>query len=180
MGELDTLARELLAELETRIDDAELRSSAVREAAADIRYVGQEHCLTIGVAMADGGIAARASALEDDFHAEFRRVFGVTMDDEVEVVALRVALRNVLPEITAQPAGGDRAAPSPNGAAHRAWSFTENAWMPFALVARDDLSAGQAVSGPALVLEPTTTTYVDAGWTCRAHESGTLRLSVGP
>jgi N-methylhydantoinase A len=176
--QLDALGHELFGELEARIEDDQLRASAVREAAVDMRFVGQEHCLTIGVGLGAGGLTTDAPGLERDFHAEFGRVFGTVMDDEVEVVALRVTLRNALPELTTGARDADGAAASAPGATHRAWSFTTEQWAQFRLVERERLAAGEQLAGPALLLEPTTTTYVDAGWTCAVDASGVLRLTA--
>jgi N-methylhydantoinase A len=55
-----------------------------------------------------------------------------------------------------------------------AHSFTEGERLDFGVVERAALEPGERLEGPAIVLEQTTTTYVDAGFTLDVHPSGTL------
>jgi N-methylhydantoinase A len=45
----------------------------------------------------------------------------------------------------------------------RAFSFASGSWTDFLLLDRSWLRPGSITLGPAIVLEPTATTYVDAG-----------------
>jgi N-methylhydantoinase A len=57
-----------------------------------------------------------------------------------------------------------------------AYSFRADGWRDFAVIERDTLASGETFEGPAVMLEPTTTTYVDAGLDGVVHESGALVL----
>ena len=48
------------------------------------------------------------------------------------------------------------------------------------MLERSGLSAGAELNGPAIILEPTTTTYLDAGHVARVHETGCLIISREP
>jgi N-methylhydantoinase A len=43
--------------------------------------------------------------------------------------------------------------------------------------ARDDLSVGQKIAGPALITETVSTTYLAPEWEAKVHETGCLLLS---
>ena len=57
-----------------------------------------------------------------------------------------------------------------------AYSFTRARRLPFALVERATLGVGATLAGPAVIGEPTTTTYLDAGYAARVDASGCLVL----
>jgi N-methylhydantoinase A len=153
----------LFARLETRSGNG-----AVREARLDLRYVGQEHTLTVSLPAAAG-----AHELRERFDREYERTFGHTMDEEVEIVSLRATLTTPLPtrseRITSRGVDGHRAMTD-------AWSFAREKTLQFAIVSRDALAPGAELAGPAILLEQTATTYLDAGFVARVHESGALLL----
>jgi N-methylhydantoinase A len=147
---------------------------ATRETHADLRYVGQEHTLTVA-------LEGDADALLERFRAEYERTFGLRMDEAVEIVSVRATLRTPLPRRGETLAGG-----STNGAGGhaqpigtaRAYSFADGDWAEFAVLRREELAPGAAVAGPAIVLEPTATAYVDRGLSGRVHESGCIALTA--
>ncbi len=58
-----------------------------------------------------------------------------------------------------------------------AWSFTAERELPFALVQRAELEPGSRLHGPAIVLEPTATTYLDDRHALEVHPQGALVIS---
>jgi N-methylhydantoinase A len=146
------------------------RDGSSLEARLDIRYVGQEHTLTIAVEP-----DARAAETRRLFTREYERTFGHVMDEAAEIVSLRATLRTPLPRRTdgRPPAVWDgrppRSIPS--------FSFTRSERVPFALVDRRGLRAGERLDGPAVVVEETATTYLDAGYTAEIHPSGSLVIT---
>jgi N-methylhydantoinase A len=155
-------ARALLEELGHELGEAD---GAVREERLDLRYVGQEHTLTVTAPR-----EARADTLRSRFATEYDRTFGHTMEEEVEIVSLRAAVRIALPQ-RAERAAPARGAPT---ATADAWSFTRGEQLPFAVVRRAGLAANDELTGPAIVLEETATTYLDAGFVALVHETGAL------
>ena len=164
---IDALAGELFAELETRAR----REGLQREVHLDVRYVGQEHTLTIAAPSAGGRLATDATSLSALFEREYARTFGHSMDEHHEVVTVRALVR--LPREI-------RHAPRTNGARPvrrervEAWSFARDEAALFALVARDTLRPGDTLAGPAILTETTATTYLDAGFVAEVHSSGAL------
>lgn len=163
--------RQARAGLEDLAAALDAGGESVREDRLDLRYVGQEHTLTVILPREAG-----PETLRDLFARDYDRTFGHTMDEHVEIVTLRVAFRNGLPRLAERPA----AALSRDAAScASAWSFTCGEWLDFALVGRDGLTVGERVAGPAIVLEDTATTYLDAGFTARVSEAGALVVKSG-
>jgi N-methylhydantoinase A len=167
VAEIDSLAAELFAELESRTR----REGLQREIHLDVRYVGQEHTLTIAAPSANGRVATDAAGLGALFEREYGRTFGHSMDEEHEVVTTRAVVR-VPRELRRVPRTGEQR-PSRSASAE-AWSFARDEVASFALVARDALRPGDTLAGPAIVTETTATTYLDAGFVAEVHPSGSL------
>jgi N-methylhydantoinase A len=145
----------------------EPRAGSAREVRLDVRYVGQEHTLTIAADLGSG-----VAEIRRVFTQEYERTFGHVMDEAAEIVALRASSRTPLPRRTeAHPAAhGDGRAPRMVDA----HSFRRGERLPFALVERSSLGVGENVVGPAIVVEETATTYLDAGYGARVDPSGCL------
>ncbi len=159
---------ELWSELESRRDD-----DAVREARLDLRYVGQEYSLTIRLPVVDGSVELDGGAIHALFESEYERSFGHTIDEAVEIVVVRASLIARLPPLRAfSAASGDGHAPTDE---LEAYSFSSGKRLPFRIVERAQLPA--ELHGPAVINEPTATTYVDAGFVVRLHEDGVLVIN---
>ncbi|WP_059013560.1 hydantoinase/oxoprolinase family protein [Streptomyces specialis] len=162
VGQLDALLAELYADLVERAG-AQAREETVFEAALDMRYAGQDHALTVGVPLDGRRVAATAAGLEALFTAEYDVQYGHVMDERVQVVATRATLRRPLPRRRV-------GAPAPRAdlparPSLTAYSFAERRRRDFAVVDRDAVT--EVLAGPAIVLEQTTTTYIDAGHEAR-------------
>jgi N-methylhydantoinase A len=149
----------------------EQRPGSAPEVRFDVRYVGQEHTLTI-----TADLDAGADTIRRVFTEEYERTFGHVMDEAAEVVALRATSRTPLPRRSeTRPA-------QVNGRAPRtidAHSFSHGKSMQFALVDRTAFTVGAELAGPAIVLEETATTYLDAGSVARVDASGCLVIDAG-
>lgn len=141
---------------------------AVREVDLDLRHRGQEHTLTIPMRPGHDDVADITARFSDAYH----RTFGHRLPDPLEVVTVRATTRVVL--------DADRPpvpAPAPEDAARgtiRLWSFRRRAWTEAPVLRRAALDG--PLEGPALVLEPTATTYLDVGFTAETHPSGCLMI----
>jgi N-methylhydantoinase A len=157
------LAEELLGGLDPE------HTAPDREVALDLRYAGQEHTLTRTVPA-----AATVDAVAADFTDAYARIFGHSLDAALEVVTVRVTTRTALATHGHGPL--TEAVVTGEEGTRRMWSFRRAAWTDARVVGRSELPP-QGCSGPALVVEATTTTYVDAGWTARLEEEGCLVLT---
>jgi N-methylhydantoinase A len=136
-------------------------AEARREVALDLRYVGQEWTLTIAPPSQDGVIDADADTVAALFASRHQQTFGHALDHDVEMVTARATVRTALPRRAEAPAEGGQA----GGAREvEAYSFTEERHIPFQVIHRDSLATGSTHSGPVIVVEDTTTTYIDSGF----------------
>jgi N-methylhydantoinase A len=164
----------LFESVATRAASSNGQTGTTREVAADMRYVGQEHTITIPLRSEDGRITASLEEIRDAFTQEYAKTFGHEMDEQVEIVSLRATLRTPLPRRAAEHMGATP--PDGRGAASiEAYSFTKGEWTPFRILRR--AAVDEPVAGPAILLEETATTYLDAEFEARPHESGSLFIT---
>jgi N-methylhydantoinase A len=175
MAEADARVAELRASLRNgSVDDGMQRGEVHVD--VDVRFRGQEHSLSVPLPPAGNSSArARVDALTASFKEKYRDVFLHDLDHELELVTLRVSTRT--------PSGlGDwparvRGTRARGGRTVQAYSFSLERTVDFAVVERDSVRVGDDLPGPAIIVEPTTTTYLDAGFAAHDHESGCLLVS---
>jgi N-methylhydantoinase A len=170
MPAIDRLLDELFAGLRARGVPAE--ADAIASARLDLRFKGQEHTLSIEVPLDRGAIAADHATIRERFLAEYGRAFGASMNEAIELVSVRAAIRVPLPHRRIEPP------PPPDGRPEAppldAYSFAQGRRAAFRVLAR--ASVAGALPGPAIVTEGTSTTYLDAGWSLRIGEIGEMIL----
>ena len=157
---------------------AALRAQDVEDAAIsfahslDLRYVGQEHTLTVPVAI--DVAPADLKALFDEAH---RRKYGhASARDEVEIVNVRVAAVGSVakPAPPKRTGGGGRVTPIGERQVLFGGSF-----LPTPVVARADLGSESALAGPLVVDEEGSTTIVPPGFDLSVDDAGNLVLTAG-
>jgi N-methylhydantoinase A len=172
------LIAELIAELDRRSEPDPRRTIEVH---VDMRYVGQEHTLTIVAPATDGVLDDDELVVRDRFNIEYQRAFGAVLDEELELVTYRVIATTPLRD----DASARLASPATEAAADgelptvEAWSFVREERCAFPIHARSTFAPGDRLAGPAILTEPTTTTYLDAGHVATVHESGALVITTG-
>jgi N-methylhydantoinase A len=175
--ELNSLAASMFEELDGLGDPGDDGERRAREVKLDARYAGQEHSLTIEVPSDElGSLTEDAEAIGRRFADTYAGAFGQVMEEEVEIVAVRAASRVLLPERAAEPPRAEAAADAEAPTAD-AYSFAREEWMPFRIVERERFPVGSTIAGPAVVREPTATTYLDAGFVAEVDASGCLKIS---
>ncbi len=149
-----------------------------REAALDLRYSGQDYTLTIPIGVSETGhVEASTSAVEASFASAYERAFGHVLDAPVEVAAVRAMTRTRLRPAEETPATATHGGPGRESRSVLAYSFSEGRETEFTVVNRPELPAGSRVAGPAIVVEDTSTTYVDAGFAAEVSPAGALLLA---
>jgi N-methylhydantoinase A len=170
----ETLAQ-LFAQLEQRAV-GRVSGEVTHEAEFDLRYEGQEYSLAIPVPIEADRFTESAEQIVARFAAAYERTYGHSFDVGVTIVSVRAIERTILPRPSAAPQAG-----TSNGAGGieraRAYSFAAEDWLEFAVIDRAELATGASFAGPTIVLESTTTTYVDVGFEGRVHAGGTLLLT---
>jgi N-methylhydantoinase A len=148
--------------------------------AADMRYVGQEHAVTVDLPMRlfqqqDRGAIKRHF---DDMH--LLRYGTSAPAERAEIVSLRTTVtgimrKPVLEEITGGPAAPSRAARG----GKRAVYFGGHGFIDARIFARDRLTAGNRIKGPALIEEHASTTVLMPGDALEVDRFGNLYIAVG-
>jgi N-methylhydantoinase A len=158
---LITAARQLLEE--DGIDPAR----AGLATSVDMRYVGQEHFLTLPAARFD-------QRLLTNFHRVYKKTFGHSNPEElVEIVNLR--LTAVGSGAHAKPNGGRLTSGSGEKYDDYPVRFRGRA-VPTPRYRREDLRAAQRVSAPCIVDEDSCTTVVPDGWIVTSEDGGWLSI----
>ena len=130
----------------------------------DLRYRGQSFTLNHHW--------SSLSALTEEFHQLHQAHYGHRLNIPVELVNIRVSVRGPQP-IFSLP---KRNLNQPDSVSYdQAPLYGVSQRVPVFM--RDELAAGQQVSGPALVVEALATTFVDKGWQGIVDDWGNLHLS---
>jgi N-methylhydantoinase A len=146
------------------------------ERAADLRYAGQSHELTVPVE------EPAAAALLGRFHALHQERYGYSdADSAVEVVTLRLRAVSPVegPRLEPLPEGGPDATPARIGE-RSVWFSGGGGAVEAAVFDRERLLAGNVLDGPALVLQVDSTTVVPPGWRATVDTWGNLVLERVP
>lgn len=171
--EANEVAGELFADMAEQQDRQVAGSLPMRkEIALDIRFVGQEHSLTVTVPSGQGVITATPGEILALFLEKYRDAFGGALDIAVQVVSIRATAQQPLPARD-DAVGLHTGTPAPRSACE-AYSFTRDRYMSFAVIAQRDIDAGETIHGPAIINELTSTTYVDAGFRLEMDASGSM------
>jgi len=148
--------------------------------AADMRYVGQEHAVTVDLPLEVFAQRDR-EAIKRHFDAMHERRYGTCAPDErAEIVSLRTAVTGVMkkPPQETIAAGG----PAPGAAAftgERPVYFGEHGgFLATRTYARAALLAGNRIEGPALVEEHASTTVLMPGDALEVDRFGNLVIDV--
>jgi N-methylhydantoinase A len=149
--------------------------------AADMRYVGQEHPVTVDLSPAV--ITKRdRGAIKDHFDAVHARRYGTSAPNEpAEIVSLRVTVTGVMKKPPLEPIGRGGLAPSRDAAAGtRSVYFAElRKAVRTPVFARDALRSRNRIKGPALIEEYASTTVLLPGDDMRVDDFGNLVVTVG-
>ena len=152
----------------------------VIERAADMRYVGQEHAVTVDLPMAFFEGKDR-SAIKQQFDELHKVRYGTSAPKEpADLVSLRVTVLGTMKKPPRHQV--DEGSSKPEKAAMRAVKpvyFRSGGWADTPVYKRDLLRSGNVVSGPALIEEHASTTVMQPGDEMRVDELGNLQISIG-
>jgi N-methylhydantoinase A len=156
------LAREAVAAAQRRVTRA-----------VDMRYVGQNHELTVTLPAALGAVPA--ATLDKLFAALHRRVYGHADEGPTEIVAFRVFAVGAIPR--PRFASGARAAATPAASGTRTVWLSTGRRAQCRIVQRDALKPGRRVAGPAVIEQMDTTTLVLDGQVARMDKYRNLVIT---
>jgi N-methylhydantoinase A len=170
---LETAGRRAIASAAVRPERITVRR------AADMRYVGQEHAVTVDLPVEVFARQDRA-AIKRHFDEMHELRYGTSAPQErAEIVSLRATVTGVMRKPPHERlAAGETAPPA---AAH---SGKRTAWFDGGFVAtptfaRAHLLAGNRIAGPALIEEHASTTVVLPGAAAEVDAFGNLLIDVG-
>ena len=146
---------------------------------AEMRYRGQEHTVNIplpGVTLSTEDIPL----ITERFHAAHLQQYGHSMmQDPIEIVTLRLRAVGLLPRpdlARADSGSGDLAAASRGS--RMVYDRASSSEIEYQVYDRMKLGAGDSLSGPAIVEEPSSTTMVHTGDTLTVGEYGELQIRI--
>jgi N-methylhydantoinase A len=182
---LERIYRDLEAQGRNAIAGASVKPQEVMlKRAADMRYVGQEHAVTVDLPHAVFGKRDRAE-IKRLFDAMHEQRYGTSAPEErAEIVSLRATVTG---RMRKPPQGkierGAAGPPKSAGTGKRPVFFGNNAgtgdFVPTPTYARTALLAGNRVKGPALIEEHASTTVLMPGDTLDVDDYGNLVIAVG-
>jgi N-methylhydantoinase A len=146
----------------------------------DMRYVGQEHAVTVDVPLrvfARGGKAG----IKRHFDALHKERYGRGSPEEpAEIVSIRSTVTGVMkkPRL-GEIARGGPTAPRSAATGERRVFFAGRGWTKCPTYRREALKAGNRIAGPALVEEHASTTVLEPGDSLRVDAHGNLVIAIG-
>jgi len=174
ISECNDILKELFKELEQRQKIDFSTSSQIKEIALDMRWMGQEHTITLKLEdEKDGNISMDTETLKNKFVEEYQKTFGSKLDTIIEIVSTRASLRVQLPRKSESGKIDEVDIEVPNSQIE-CYSFTEDKKIQFDLVARSKIDS--KVSGPLIIIESTAITYVDINYDVDKDSNGNLIL----
>lgn len=164
----------LIEELETQAVEAVIQEGVapehilIRRRIVNMRFAGQEAALGIDI---KPGLPIREA-----FMRQHEDVFGhVPPARAIEVESVRIVASSVQSEMT-QPENRPRQGKLE--ATGTRCTYLDGRWRDVPLYQRSALHAGHEINGPALVIEPHSTTLIARGWSCLVDQTGTLVLQA--
>jgi len=158
---------------ELRLDQPLQDAKPVTHRAVDLRYLGQEHTVTIAL-----DTLGDWTALRTRLDAAHERAYGYAAR-EVDVQLLNLRLAVVFPlEPPRLPDLDRRGAASPPFETRKIYSMLAGDDLEYRVYQRQTLRAGDRIQGPAAIEESGTTTIIDTADTLSIENHGCLVIDV--
>ncbi|MBT3549593.1 MAG: hydantoinase/oxoprolinase family protein [Rhodospirillaceae bacterium] len=152
----------------------------VIQRAADMRYVGQEHAVTV-----DLSLAYFSNQDRDGIKAEFDRVheirYGTSAPaEQAEIVSLRSAVTGTMQKPPLEPieAGAEAPVDAAKAGSRRIYFGEETGFVDTPAYNRSHFLAGNRIEGPAVIDEHASTTLIEPGDFAIVDAYGNLVISV--
>jgi N-methylhydantoinase A len=179
-GDIERVYAELVAQGKKALEESSVRFAGTTIAyAADMRYVGQEHPVTVDLSPTVFRKRNR-DAIKHHFDEVHQLRYGTSAPEErAEIVSLRATVTGLMkkPPLEKISRGGPK---PPSGARRgtRLVHFNGKA-VKTLTYARAELKAGNRVAGPALIEEHASTTVLLPGDRMKVDGFGNLLIEVG-
>ncbi len=180
--QIERIYQSLEEEGRRNIDRASVRAEAITvKRAADMRYVGQEHAVTVDLPM-DVFERQDREAIKKHFDAQHEFRYGTNAPEErAEIVSLRTTVTGVMrkPPQEKIETGGRAPKKSAFTGKRQVYFGEDGGFLETSTYARAGLLAGNRISGPALVEEHASTTVVHPRDKLVVDDWGNLVIAVG-
>ena len=171
-GELEQQGREAIAGT-----SAKPRAVVVKRA-ADMRYVGQEHAVTVDLPLRLFAREDRAG-IKRAFDAVHALRYGTSAPDEpAEIVSLRSTVTGALSKPKLNTIKRGKSAPERTAMRGKRPVYFDGRFRPTSIYDRARLLAGNRIDGPALIEEYASTTVLWPGDRLEVDPYGSLHISV--
>ena len=153
----------------------------VFERAADMRYVGQEHAVTVELSYAFFEAKDRG-AIKQHFDDVHKVRYGTSAPQEAaDIVSLRVTVLGRMTKPPRNEVASGQASPDESALrAHKPVYFrSAGEHLSTPVYKRELLKSGNVIKGPALIEEHASTTVVQPGDTVHVDQLGNLQISIG-
>lgn len=180
--EAERIYQSLIAQGRAAVESSPARSSEVAvEYAADMRYVGQEHAVTITL---PASLFRRGDreGIKQRFDQVHEQRYGTSAPSEpAEIVSLRATVSGVMkkPKLERIPSGGRVPRVSARRGSRGVYFAEAGKVVKTPVYARAELAAGNHILGPALVEEHASTTVLLPGDRLVVDDFGNLVIEVG-
>jgi N-methylhydantoinase A len=156
-----------------------MTSDLVIQRGADMRYVGQEHAVTVDLPLELFVMQDRAG-IKKRFDAVHETRYGFSAEQEkAEIVSLRSATIGLMRKPERAPIAKGAAAPDAAFRGTRSVYFSDTGIMPTPTYNRMLLTAGNRILGPALIEEHASTTVVNPQDALEVDAFGNLQIEIG-
>ncbi len=178
-AEIEALYAAMEAEGTAAIDGSAVRPTRVtKQRAADMRYVGQEHAVTVELPQ-DVFARGDREAIKRHFDAQHATRYGTNAPGEpAELVSLRATISGEMRKPPRHRVPDGHAEPDPAALSRRKPVYF-GALMETPVYRRDLLRAGNRIRGPALVEEHASTTVLQPGDALEVDGAGNLLIAIG-
>ena len=173
--ECNAILDELFNELQERQKIDFNTSKNIKDIALDMRWMGQEHTITLKIDdHSDGKINLDSETLKQNFMKEYEKTFGSKLDTVVEVVSTRASIRVNLPR-KSESGKIEEDNIEISSSTISCFSFNADKNLEFKIIPRNEIKSG--MSGPMIILESTAVTYVDENYNINTDGLGNLILN---
>ena len=163
MPDLEDQFRQLHQQAEQELREIAGHCEMQAQYSVDLRYLGQSYTLNL--------LLDTPEELEYAFHQLHEARYGHRMVIDVELVNLRLRLLGEKPAFDLQ-------AWQPSDKPQLQYADVHGFDAPVPVLSRNALHVEQRITGPALITETTSTSWIDRGWEARVDRWGNLILAL--
>ena len=168
---------EMRAEAAAIVESAAPGAALIERRSASMRYLGQGH--EIEVTLPNRALSADdGTTLQASFDETYSRHYGRAIPGlDVEFLSWTLTLSTKVPSPTTSPLPDGNAPPPEPIGTRQLFDSQKATFRGVPVYRRDDLEVGMCVPGPALIVEPQTTTVVSPSFEARLNTLGYIVLT---